>query len=134
MLPRISHDYSGELQITRSGVPQLTSIHALEPHRTAVLALPLLLWLWLARDCGVDGQVVAAVLAGGFGAPPVCLHHTGLDQFQARQEPADLAVRARDDREGGLLVIPLHAVGYLAGGDVAGDLRDGQVAARRHGG
>jgi len=63
----------------------------------------------------------------------VYLHDAGLEQLQAREEPADLSLRAGRDRGGGLRVVPLHALGHLVGGNVARDLRDGQVTARRHG-
>ena len=50
------------------------------------------------------------------------LHHAGLDEIQAREEPADLGVSARRDRDSGLVVVTLHALGHLVGGDVARDL------------
>lgn len=54
-------------------------------------------------DAGVDGQVAVSARVPGRGAPPVHLHDAGLDQVQAREELAGLRVRARRDRERGLL-------------------------------
>ena len=41
----------------------------------------------------------------------------GLDQLQAREEPADLSLRTGRDRGGGLRVVPLHALGHLVSGN-----------------
>lgn len=65
---------------------------------------------------GVNGQVAAAARVSCSGPPPVHLHHPGFDEVQAREEPADLGVRSRRNRDSGLLVVPLHAVGHLIGG------------------
>ena len=81
-------------------------------------------------DSGIDGQVAAVAQVPGSGPPPVHLHHAGLEEVQAREEPADLGARARRDRDSGLFVVTLHALGHLGGGDIARDLGDGQVTAR----
>ena len=64
----------------------------------------LLLRLLFPSDSGMKGQVTVAVQVPGSGPLPAHLHDAGLDQLQAREEPADLSVRARRDRHSGLLV------------------------------
>jgi hypothetical protein len=60
-------------------------------------------------------------------APPRARPGPGL------RRTAGLGVSARHDRDRGLLVVPLHALGYLGSGHVARDLRKSQITARRNG-
>ena len=61
------------------------------------------------------------------------LDDAGVEQVQAVEQGADLGVAAGGERDGGLVVVGPHGRGHLLGGDVAGGVRESQVAARRHG-
>ena len=61
------------------------------------------------------------------------LDDAGVEQVQAGKQGTDLGVAAGGERDRGLVVVGPHGRGHLLGGDVAGGVRQGQVAARRHG-